>query len=83
MKGMIPMFNKEAREIRKRAREARKKAKAYSKSIDQGPYRGAKIRAEDGGPPPDWPIVGFQKPTGQANTTPGNVGSSPDTASSV
>lgn len=63
------MFNKEAREIREKARESRKKvresrkrAKAYSKSIDQGPYRGAKVRAEDAGPPPDWPIPGFQKP---------------------
>lgn len=73
------MFNKETREIRKRDREARKKAKAYSKSIDQGPYRGAKIRAEDGGPPPDWPIIGFQKPAKPTNTAPGNVESSPDT----
>ncbi len=83
MKGMIAMFNKEAREIRKRAREARKKAKAYAKRVSQGPYRGAKIRAEDSVPPPDWPIIGFQKPTGQANTTPGNVGSSSETPSSV
>lgn len=55
------MFNRKARKKRKRVRKARKKARSYSKSIDQGPYRGAKIRAEDGGPPPDWPIAGFPK----------------------
>lgn len=73
------MFSKEAREIRKRDRESRKKAKAFVKRVSQGPYMGSKIRPEDGVPPPDWPIIGFQKPAKPTNTAPGNVESSPDT----
>lgn len=67
---MLPMFNKEAREIRKRDRVARRKANAFFWSINQGPYKGAKVRAEDAGPPPDWPIIGFQKPVKQTNPPP-------------